>query len=121
MARLQVKYDPNRKQSVYRIEFNPSTYAVEEANTFRDSFEGCLDFIMEQFEERTKLVPHMQPFDLEIEGDLPKRQRKILERVVGLFNRSPKLYQTLADPKFFRNLSEYFGHKLPAKTSSSKK
>jgi hypothetical protein len=121
MAKLQVQYDPNHKQMVYTIRFNPSIHAVEEASTFRDSFEGCLDFVMEQFEERTRLVPHMQPFTLEVEGDLPRKQKTILERVVSLYNRSPELYNTFSDTQSFQNLAEYFGHAQPNTNSSSKK
>ena len=121
MAKLQVQYDPNHKQMVYTIRFNPSTFGVEETSTYNDSFEGCLDFIMEQFEERTRLVPHMEPFALEIEGDLPQKQKQILERIVGLYNRSPELYHTFTDSKSFQNLAEYFGHTQQDIISSSKK
>lgn len=40
----------------------------------------------------------MHPYTLEIEGDLPQRQKQILERIVGLYNRSPELYQLLEVP-----------------------
>ena len=121
MGKLQVQYDPSHKQMVYTIKFNPSIYAVEEASTSRDSFEGCLDFVMDQFEKRTKLVPHMQPFALEVEGDLPRKQKTTLERIVSLYNRSPELYDVFSNPQSFQELAEYFGHAQTDLTHSSEK
>lgn len=113
MAKLRVQFNPKHKQMVYTIFFNPSVYNVEEASTYGDSFEGCLDFIMEQFNTRTRLLPHMERFTFTIEGDLPKRQKEILEKIVGLYNRSPELYEVFADSGLFQSLGEYFGHIKP--------
>lgn len=108
MAKLKVQYNPKHKQMVYTIWFNPSIFDVEESSNFKESFEGCLDFVLQQFIERANLSPNMQRFNLEIKGTLPKTQRVILERIVELYNRSPRLYEIVAEFKIPQDLPEDF-------------
>jgi len=114
MAEVKVEYDPNSKQAVYTITVKPTSFAVETAATFKEDFEGCIDFITEQF-AGLKLVPHLESFKLEIRGKLPRNQKRILERLVDLNNRAPELYQAFQNPDSFKSLSTYFGHSEPPK------
>src|SRR3989338_1723636 len=114
MAKLQVRHE----SSGYSIRFSPSTNADDEASATKPSFEECLEFVIEQLEERTILFPGMESLSLKVEGDLPLRQKYILAGIVGLYNRSPGLYNTLSDPNSFQSLAKYLGYVCTTKKNS---
>jgi len=86
MGLLKVRYEEEFKQGPYTIWFNPGVHNVEEASTYQSSFEGCIDFVVEQFCERAKPCLGRGFFKLEVEGDLPYRQKHILESIVHVKN-----------------------------------
>lgn len=95
MVYVKIVYALINTHEMYRVHFNPSAQSIEEAAVFRNTFEGCLDFVTEQFIEKTKATPFMHRFNLEIEGALPEREKKILERLVALYNRTPEAYEVM--------------------------
>lgn len=109
-----------KPQEWYEVHVNPSDagWLVEEASEL-GSFESCLSVILQHFITRHHFSPSLTPVKLEIKGDIPRQQKRILENIVALHNRVPEIYATVADPQQFRRLAEYYGHKLPAKDDKS--
>ncbi len=111
MGLLKVRYEEGFKQGPYTIWFNPGVHNIEEASTYRSSFEGCVGFVVEQFCERARPCFGKGVFKLKIEGDLPIRQKRILESIVQIYNWTPKLYGVLSQENF-RGMVKESGTKL---------
>ena len=120
MTNFHVDYSASRRKGAeYEVYFNPSpgNHSVKEASAQRGSFAGCLDFLTDQIEKRATVLPNMAPFKLTVEGELPHKERQILERIVRLYNRGPEMYQMLASPRNYQSIGEYFGHVKPPEIS----
>ncbi len=102
------------KPEWYQVQVNPSDaeFLVEEASEL-GTFESCLSVILKHFITRHHFNPSLTPVKLEIKGNMPLQQQRILENIVALHNRVPELYATIADPKQFRSIAEYYGHTPP--------
>ena len=111
MGFLRVKYEPNSKDMKYTIHFNLNEpHNVREASTFSRDFTKALRFIVDWHREELNVVPHMQSLRLEVEGELPRDERTILDRFVALHNELPNFYKMLSDPKSYKSIGEYFRH-----------
>jgi len=102
MAKLKIQYDPNLKKMPYIIGFKSCIYAPDEIVVIRNNFEGCLHYVMGQF-EIMRWTPLEDPLCLEVNDKLPEKQKSIIEKIVGLYNRSPELYDRFTKLEYHKN------------------
>ncbi|MAF37047.1 hypothetical protein CL622_08085 [archaeon] len=98
MAYLKVEWEQWKAGVLYTSRFNPWVHAIDESSDMSVNFEDCLIFIMSQFKEGTKLIPSMGYMELEVTGDLPEKEKLVLEGIVELYNNAPILYDTFLTP-----------------------
>lgn len=98
MGYVTLEYDSAIPRTPYTVRFNPDSHmSITEAATRKESFDDCLQFILEQYQEQvaSHINPAVQPLSLEVKGDLPSIQREILENIVKIHNQIPEIYTAL--------------------------
>jgi hypothetical protein len=118
MGEILIIYEPRQSETKYATRFRPSSHAIEEASTYSSTFEGCLDFILEQFNTRAPIGVVMSRYELNVEGELPPTQYRALQRLMAMYNDGFTLACRLADPKERQRIAENLGQ-TPVKHRST--
>jgi len=90
MGHIRVSYNLHNNTRTYEIGVsgvNTSDKLTVESESFVDNFQDCLRVILEEYFVNIggeNITPSTQRLELIINGNLPERERKILQRVVDV-------------------------------------
>ncbi len=94
---MEFDYKLQTKTNYIEILYRPNLYIINfgyeikdraiEIVGFKDSVERCIDFIEKKYDEAEYVVLNRESFYLTLSGNIPKKQRKLLEEIVCLNNK----------------------------------